>query len=182
MRRLLTVESTNRGGTRGRSPAALISGLVAIAMVRGSCGSDDEESDGTAAESIDTTASADATTPSSPGAPAESADCPLTTEQVTAVIGGDLTDLGCGWSGEYADVFVDSFPGTLWAEYREQADSPAGAVTDVEGLGDDAYEVTDSALFVLVGDEAFSFMVLPTGATDLDAADAERALAALVVG
>lgn len=107
-------------------------------------------------------------------------DCPLTTEDVATVIEGELFDMGCGWTGDTADVFVFESPSSLWAEYRRQAESQY-SVTPVQGLGDDAYLIENGELNVLVGDRSFAIMVAAT-TPDLDADAAKRALAEIAVG
>lgn len=106
------------------------------------------------------------------------AGCPLTTEEVSSVIDGELSDMGCGWTGERADVFLSVYPGELWSEYRTQHD--AAAVRPVSGLGDEAYLVENSSLHVLIGDSAFDVMVHATDPA-LDADAAKRALADMIV-
>lgn len=106
------------------------------------------------------------------------AGCPLTTEEVSSVIDGELSDMGCGWTGERADVFLSVYPGELWSEYRAQHD--AAVVLPVSGLGDEAYLVENGSLHVLVGDSAFDVMVHATDPA-LDADAAKRALADRIV-
>jgi hypothetical protein len=121
----------------------------------------------------------DASAPASSGADgAVDAGCPLTTEEVSSVIDGELSDMGCGWTGARADVFLSVYPGELWSEYRAQHD--AAVVLPVTGLGDEAYLVENGALHVLVGDSAFDVMVHATDPA-LDADAAKRALADMIV-
>lgn len=157
--------------------------VAVLAVALGACGGDDGGDGAPAGTTVDPASAESTVAPAAtgPGATDEGATegCPLTTDEVASVIDGELIDMGCGWTGDTADVFVSDYPGELWAGYRSQAESDL-TVTPVPQFGDDAYLVESGPLHVLVGDVAYDVMVHATDPA-LDADAAKRALADIIV-
>lgn len=149
-----------------------IAGLV-VAVAIGIAGCGDGEEDQTTADTEATAGVDDVGSESQSTTPA---GCPLTADQVTAVLG---IDMGAGNSscsfqasdGTFAEVYYADVPVEVFA-----ADEP----TAVEGIGDKAYTGPSGELYVRAGDLAFSIHVLASP-TATDAREAQMELARLVI-
>ena len=154
-------------------PTRRIAALV-LAMAIGitACGGGDDADQTTA----DTEATAGVDDGGSESPNATPAGCPLTADQVTAVLG---IDMGAGNSncafqasdGTFAEVYYADVPVEVFA-----ADEP----TAVEGVGDKAHTGPSGELYVRAGGLAFSIHVLASP-TAIDAREAQIELARLVI-
>lgn len=162
--------------TIGRWRTTIGTAMVVGTIIAG-CGGDDA-----AQEPAASTVERSAATPSG-----EDGGCPLTTEEVSAAVGIDMTDMGsCMWTSDGADVFYSTSLASLFSTYRQQNEERFDVV-DVEGIGDEAYTSANTALVVLAGEIVFEIMVAPNIPDadldpDLDFKAAERELAELVLG
>lgn len=184
---------TTRAQRRRRSAIGRRRAAAGVAIVVGAliaaCGGDDDVAQAPAT-STDETSGSSADPPS--GDAVEDGECPLTDDDVSAVVGVAVTDIGCAWTSDgggddvgpddlRVDVFYSSYSASLFSTYRQQAADRA-EVTDVDGLGDEAYTEANSGLSVLVGDLAFSIHVAAHSPDpDLDLRAAERELAQLII-
>lgn len=173
----------------GRRLAAAGVAVLVGALIAG-CGGDDDDVAQEPVPSTDRPSASSADPPSDDAV--EDGECPLTDDDVSAVVGVAVTDIGCAWTSDSGgedvgpddlrvDVFYSSYPASLFSTYRQQAADRA-EVADVEGLGDEAYTEANSGLSVLAGDRAFSIHVAAHGPDpDLDLRAAELELAHLII-
>lgn len=162
------------------SRRALLHGLglpVLTALVLTSCG--DGGNDLRAARTTGSPAAEDAVAADVDVAEgAAQVDCPLTAEQVAAVLGTRMAqrESGCAFEaadGSFAEVYYSAVSVDVFA-----ADEP----TAVDGVGDEAYLGPSDELYVLAGDRAFSLHVLASPSDSaIDGAAAQVELARLVV-
>lgn len=164
----------SRSSARARTvPTAGV--LVVMAMAIAGCG-DGDGADVTAPRNTDATATAEEAGPN--GADAAAAGCPLTAEQVTAVLGIDMAPRGTGCSfaasgSTFAEVYYSGVPLDVFV---------ADEATAVDGVGDEAYLGPSDELYVRDGDRGFSIHVLASeSSSGVDGGAAQIELAELVI-
>lgn len=109
-------------------------------------------------------------TPAATEPEAEGSACPLTTDDVTAAIGQEMTESGdCDFraaDGTFVEVYVARVGSEVFG-----ADEP----TAVEDVGDEAYVGPSGELYVRFGDEGYQIQVMAASGVDGDAAEIELA-------